>query len=123
MSFKWIHEDYTGFTAVDATGDNILEDDDLEISGIMIGDTKEIHFRLGNTGTSEASFQISASGVNSTIVDDVEFSEDNGLSWLTPACVSGLAPNEVSDLIRCKYTPAEGEITGTGSFLIRVDEE
>ena len=122
MSFKWVHEDYTGFTAADATGDNTLEDDDLAISGIMVGDTKEVAFRLGNDNSTATTFAVSASGLNSTINDDVQFSVDNGLSWETTANVSGVQPNEVTDLIRCRYTPDEGETTGVGSFLIRVDE-
>ena len=120
MSFNWIDGGFTGFTALDASP--LLADDDLEISGIFIGETEEINFRLGNTGASETTFDISVSGVNSTINDDVEFSIDNGLSWATSASISGVQPNDCTDLIRCRYTPAEGEITGVGSFLIRVDE-
>lgn len=119
MSFNWIDNGDTGFTALGAT---TISDDDLEISGIFVGETEEVSFRLGNLGSSTTTFDISASGVNSTIIDDVEFSYDNGLSWDTTAHVSGVRPNECTDLIRCRYTPAEGEITGVGSFLIRVDE-
>lgn len=119
MSFKFIDGDDTGYTAADSAS---LTDDDLTYSGIFVGDTEELYFRLGNTGTTDKIFDISASGVNSTIIDDVEFSLDNGQTWATTASISGVKPNAVTDLIKMRYTPADGEILGVGSFLLRVDE-
>ena len=119
MTFKFIDSSDLNYTAADATS---LTDDDLTYSGIFVGDTEELSFRLGNTGSSDTTFDVSASGVNATIIDDVSFSTDNGLSWETTSQVSGVKPNETTDLIKMRYTPASDEILGVGSFLLRVDE-
>ena len=117
MSYKFISDEYTGFTSADA---DTLEE--LNVSGVFIGHEKRVGFRIGNTGTQVAEYTAFASGLNATIIDDVEFSSDNGTTFSTTATVSGIRPNEVSDRIVCKYTPAEGEYLGIGSFLIHVDE-
>lgn len=118
MSYKFVEFDTTAFTAADAP-----TEDELSISGIFIGQTKTVAFILGNTGSSETTFSISTSGNNPTINDDVEYSIDNGATWSAAAEISGVQPNEITDRILVKYTPAEGEVLGVGSFLIRVDEE
>lgn len=117
MSFKFIEELDIALSAGDAT-----EEDELDMGGIFIGQTKQVAFKLGNTGASETIFTITASGQNPTIVDDVEFSSDQGGTWETSATVSGIAPNAVTERILCRYTPGEEEITASGTFLIRVDE-
>lgn len=117
MSFIFIEEDATEFTAADAT-----EEDELSVSGIFIGQTKQVGFRLGNTSTSGVDLTITTSGVNTTVLDDVEYSTDNGTTWDTTVTVSGVKANAITDRILCRYTPATDEYLGVGSFLIRVDE-
>lgn len=120
MSFKFIDEENTEFTAADAS---YLTDDDLTMSGVFVNQEAQQAFMIGNTGSDLAIFNISTSGVNTTINDDVEYSIDNGNSWATTATVSGVEPNGVSERIRVRYTPAEDEYLGVGSFLIKVNEE
>lgn len=120
MSFKFIDEDNTFLTAADA---DEITDDDLTMSGVFINEEYHQAFVIGNTGSNEAVYNISTSGVNASINDDVEYSVDNGITWDTTATVSGVPPNGVSERIRIKYTPAEGEYLGVGSFLLKVNEE
>ena len=95
----------------------------LEISGIFPTQTEEFSFRIANTGSAEAHFNITSSGVNSSVLTDVTFSDDNGLTFETTAQVSGVQPNAVSERVVGRYTPSAGSVLGVGSFLVRVDEE
>ena len=117
MSFKFIEADATEYTAADAT-----EEEELNVSGVFTQQDYYEAFRIGNTGSALADYDITTSGVNTTINDDVTYSIDEGENWETTATVSGVAPNEISERVRVKYTPDEGEYVGVGSFLIRVDE-
>lgn len=119
MSFKFINEDYTGFTAQDAGS---VGDDELTCSGMFVEQEKILSFRLGNTGSSETNFAVTSSGVNADVLSDVSFSLD-GEDFTPSLTVSGIAPNHVTDIIKCKFAPDAGDVLGVGSFLIRVDEE
>lgn len=117
MSFKFIDENYTGFTAADAD-----ELEDFSISGIFIGQEKRGAFRIGNTGSQTTGYSISASGLNTDILDGVNFSTD-GTTFSPTIGTSGVQPNQVSDLVRFSFQLTQGDPIGPGTFLIRVDEE
>lgn len=118
MSFKFIAGQGTGFAALD---EDVLSE--LDLTGVFIGQKKRESFRLGNTGAVIIDFAISTSGVNPSIIDDVEYSIDGGSTFGTTVTISGVQPNEISQDIFVEYTPQEGDVLGAGSFLIRVDEE
>ncbi len=118
MSFKFISGDSVGFTA----GDEATLDE-ITISGVFIEQTKRVGFRIGNTGSELASYQITTSGINSAINDDVQYSADGGLTFADAVQVSGVQPNMISDLVFVEYTPQDGDVIGVGSFLIKVNEQ
>lgn len=114
---KFVPAESTALTTADA-----IELELLEVSGVFIDQKKEESFRIGNESITEAHYQITTSGLNTTINDDVEYSTDSGVTFETTATVSGIQPNQMSERIIVRYTPEQGELLGVGSFLIRVDE-
>jgi hypothetical protein len=118
MSFRFVDPEYTGLTALEAT-----ELEEITFSGMFVGQEKKRNFRLGNLGDETTDFHVTASGLNSTIIDDVDFSINNGLSFETTVTVSGIKPNDVSDNLIVRYQSQPGDVVGLATFLIRVDEE
>jgi hypothetical protein len=116
MSIKFIDSSDVHFTAGEAS-----EVDSLDLGAMLVSDTKFSSFRIGNTGSGETDLQITVSGDNTSINDDVDFSLD-GITYSATVVVSGVQPNEVTDLIRVRYESQEGDVIGIGSFLIKVDE-
>lgn len=116
MTIKFVDKTDIHFTAGEAT--TVAG---LDLGPVFSGDTKYSSFRIGNTGASAIDLSISVSGVNSSINNDVTFSLD-GESYSSTVNVSGVMPNEITDLIRVKYASQEGDVVGEGTFLIRVDE-
>ena len=118
MSFKFIEEGSTEFTAVEGT-----EEQELTISGVFIDQDYTVGFRLGNLDATVSSYQVTASGINASIVDDVTFSVDNGINFETAVQVSGVQPNMISDRVVVKYRAQDEDVLGVGSFLIKVNEQ
>lgn len=117
MTFKFINTSYTGMDAAGGT-----EEDGFDLTGVFKNQTIDSKFKIGNTGASEASFNITASGLESDITDAVSFSTDDGITFETTATVSGLQPNEISDTIITRFEVPEDAYLTSGTFLIRVDE-
>ncbi len=118
MSFKFVPDTDTSLTALDAS-----TVDRLSISGMFVGDEKRVQFRIGNLNASDTDFKTSATGNNSSIIDDVDFSVDQGATFTTTATASGIRPNQVSDPIIARYRSQPGDVVGIGSYLITIDEE
>lgn len=76
---------------------------------------------IGNTGASAATFTVQVSGLTSGIRDNVTYSLDNN-TWQSEVAVSGVAANEISQLIHVRYTPDADDFTTSGTFLIHVAE-
>lgn len=116
MSFIWSTQEteYLASEVTTVTG--------LELSPAFIDQTVQDSFRLGNTGSSTSNYSISASGLNSNVTDDVEFSVDL-INWYETITISGIQPNQMTDKCYYRFTPDEDNYEGEGSFLIRVDEE
>jgi len=117
MSFKFVNEAYTGIDAAGGTADT-----SYNLNGVFKNATYDQKFRLGNTGASETTFTCTASGLESSITDAVTFSTDGGLTWDTTAGVSGVQPNEISDIIIARLTVPDDAYLCSGTYLIRVDE-
>ena len=115
-NFKFISEDFTGYTAADAT-----TLDSFDLGALFKNSDNEFRFRLGNIGSSTFDFQLGVSGVNTDITDGVTFSED-GDTFTSTIVVSGLIPNGVSDLLHCKLALDSDNYTTSGTFILRVDE-
>lgn len=121
MSIVFIKTSANCVGAADAVAES-EEQGEFAVSGLFVGDVWEDAFRIGNTGSSTTNVELSSSGLNASINDDVEFSDDLGNSWETTITINGLTPNEISEAIKVRYSPPEGEILGPGSFLIRAEE-
>lgn len=117
MSFKFTNAGYTGRDAAGATADT-----SYDMGGLFKKQTKDQKFKIGNTGASEATFTITASGLESDLTSAVTFSVDQGDTWYTSAGVSGVAPNENSEVIIARFTVPDDAYLASGTFLIRVDE-
>lgn len=118
MSYKIVDGDTIVGTAEEAP---VLSS--LDLGSLLIGQGKVESFAIANTGLTTASYNVTVSGVNTTIMSDVELSLDNQKTWSSTNVVpSGIAANRISDTIHVRYTPSEGTITTAGTFLIRVDE-
>lgn len=117
MSFKFISQDYTGFTAKDAP-----TKDDFDVSGVFIDSYKDIEFIIGNVDDVSHDYSILATGVNTEILDNITFSVDRKETFSTIATCSGIQANSVGPVVTCRFEPQFGDYLGVGTFLIRVDE-
>lgn len=117
MSWKLIDPSYTGR---DAAGGTQLSSFDLDY--VFHGQVREKAFRIGNTGSAQASFAFTASGVNTDLTAAVTFSTDQRGTYATSANVTGLDPNAISDTIWMKFTTPADAFTVSGTYLVRIDE-
>jgi hypothetical protein len=116
MAVSFISNTYTGFTVSDTLAESFLD-----LGALFYNEEKEIAFRLGNSSSSEADYQILASGLNTEIVDAVTFSTDKS-TYSELIVVSGIQPNGLSDILYCKLTCPSNVASGECTFLIHVDE-
>lgn len=116
MSFKFIANTNTTLTAADA--DTLTS---IDMGAALKGQTKKSSFQLGNTGSSDTTFTCVVSGVESGIRSNVAYSLD-GNTWSSSVAISGVAANDITNLIHVKYTPDADDFTSSGAFLINVVE-
>lgn len=116
MAFRFIDIESTDFTALDAN-----EIDELPCSGIFMGSSKELSFRLGNLGSDPTDFHVSAESAND-VLDFVTFSKDEGATWESDLYVSGIEPNGITQALKVRFSPTSDALVGVGSFVIDVEE-
>lgn len=119
MAVNWKLIPYT-YTSPDAGGASA--DTSYDLGALVKNDEYYQQFKLGNTASTAIDLQLSVSGVNSNIIEDVEFSLDNGLTYYSSVTISGLQPNMVSDIVICRLSTDDQMFTTSGTFIIRVDE-
>lgn len=116
MSWKLVNKEYTGPDAAGAT-----EDSSYDLGYMFYNQSKEIVFRVGNTGNKTADYIITASGENSSLLDGVEFSKDRN-TWEEEILFSGVEPNYISDTAYCRFTASGESYITSGTFLIAITE-
>jgi hypothetical protein len=94
----------------------------IDLGGLFCLEEGLDNFKIACETSGIFDYHIYASGVNSEIVSEVEFSL-NKITWSTDVTVAGLNQDQISDVIYFRLTPAERTSIGDTSFLIRVDEE
>jgi hypothetical protein len=117
MTFKLVDPDYNG---MDALGGDAITD--FDFGPILWLQEIITPFRIGNLNATETDFYITTSGVNSTIITEVDYSLDNKATWGSSMTVSGVQPNSITQNLYCRYTNPSDAATCSGSFLIHIEE-
>ena len=81
---------------------------------------KKVKFKLGNTGATQVTFTVVASGVNDALVADTSFSTDDDTYESSASVV--VPAGEVSDVIYAKHTVREKAVVGSGIVRLHVTE-
>jgi len=115
MSYKFISKDEVVDSASEARGITTLD-----IGNCLYGMDKITSFRLGNVGASSASFDITISGINTTLVDDTQLSDD-GDNWSSSVSLV-LDAGVISDQIYIKHNARAGAVIDSGIIRVHVVE-
>jgi hypothetical protein len=115
MSFKYIDPDNVGYTAGDAD----------ELTSIDFGNVQPSReyisiLRLGNTGSSDATYTITGVTTNSGILSSFELSDD-GDDYVEAASgivISNLPANQISDKLYLKFTIPEDAYISDGTIRL-----
>ena len=117
MSFKFIPSTDTQTSAAAAA---TLADNDLDHGNVLWEQPDTAQLKIGNTGGSQATFDIDIQSTNTTLAADEDLSKDNDTYASTIQFV--LEADEVSDIFFIRQTPREAAITGAGTIKVRVQE-
>lgn len=119
MSFKYIDPDNVGYTAGDAT-----ELTELAFGKQLPGQEEIAKLRLGNTGGSDATFTVTGTSTNTSILDGFTISDDGEtyVAMTTGITISNLKPNAISDVIYVKFTVPDDAYISNGTIRLDVAE-
>lgn len=116
LNFKFIP---STDTALSAEGAETLEE--LDFLGLLFNQSKKLLFRIGNTDTIKATFEISVESKNQEVLDAVTLSYDN-ITYSNSLTIPNIDPNSITECIYVKFDSNAIDLLGAGTFLINVEK-
>lgn len=113
VPWKLVQPDDTSLTAHEAEVLNTLD-----FGSLLHGDVTTLRFRVGNITSTTQNFTISATGNNSLLVSQTQFSS-NGRTYNDTLSVK-LQPNEITNVIFMKLTVPDNASRGDSSVLLTI---
>ncbi len=113
MSFVYLGSDASG-----EAGDNTpLSDYDVDFQSVLFGIYKNVEFKVGNTGA-EATGTLTATGENTGLYDQVEFSQDN--ATFSSSLSLTLGSGEISETIYARGNWPASTPVASGTIMFDI---